>query len=497
MNPRFFMRAASVAIAVFTLAACQLSSAQAAVRGGFPKLTPVVKTSAQFCATGSAGKQTLCGLGIHVSEAGGSSSFVKCLSCGPGRWADWSEAGTGWVAKGASPISSHASVLLVVTKPGYVGRYSVYRPAAANTPQARLKLVGAGCIAANITAAAISKGLQGRLHNLPTIPCKAPKVKGLLLATAGLSELSHSISHALIYGTAPQKMWLTIAQTTTANCKAGPLAYSAAERHSRIWYTWQVKGRFAEGFETHALLPQGRFCIYMQTGAQYHGFADGWIAAGTYYDYDTGDTLTGPAATALTAPGATTVTLSGDAPRAEILQSYDSLTPCPEFSELVQYTGFGGSTMQVSGQFTDTLNTASFAQSGYICSYLNDGGFTVAMSTDQVTVAGTQFKDQPSYAETADEGVSTVSNPIGNGGTAGATIAAGQTVQVRCIVNGSGLAPYDPVWYEVSSTPWGDAYYAPAYAFYNNGQTSGAVVNGKRWDLAVPSCTTLTLAGLT
>jgi hypothetical protein len=488
------MRATSVVVTILTLAACQLSCAQAATRGGFPKLIPVVKTSAQFCATGPAGKQSLCGLGIRVSPPG-ASSFVKCLGCGAGRWGAWSKAGASWVAKGGSPISAHASVLLVVTKPGFVGRYQVYRPVAASTPQAALKLSSAGCLAANITAAEIANGLHQRLRNLPTIPCKAPKLKALVF-TSGLNELSPSISHAIIYGTAPQKMWLTVAQTTATNCKAGPLAYSSAQRHSRIWYMWQVKGQFEQGFETNALLPKGRFCIYLQTGGQYHGFADGWIAQWTYNDYDSGDVLSGPAATALTAPGATTVTLTGDAPRTEILQSYDSLTPCPEFSETVQLTGFGGSTMQVSGQFSQTLTTASFAQSGYICSYLHDGGITVAMSTDQVTVPGTQFKDQTSYAETADEGVSTVSNPIGNSGAAGATIAAGQTVQVRCIVNGTGLAAYNPVWYEVSSSPWGDAYYAPAYAFYNNGQTTGAVVNGKRWDLNVPFCNQLALSSL-
>ena len=80
-------------------------------------------------------------------------------------------------------------------------------------------------------------------------------------------------------------------------------------------------------------------------------------------------------------------------------------------------------------------------------------------------------------------------------GTSGPAIAAGQTVQVRCIVNGLGLAPYDPVWYEVAASPWGDAYYAPAYAFYNNGQTSGAVSHGKLWDIAVPSCDLLTVQG--
>jgi len=148
----------------------------------------------------------------------------------------------------------------------------------------------------------------------------------------------------------------------------------------------------------------------------------------------------------------------------------------------------------VSGAFSETLTTASFSQSGYVCSYLNNGGETVAMATDQVTVAGTDFKVQSDYPETADQAVTPVSDPIGDAGTTGSGIAAGQTVDVRCLVNGFGLAPFNPVWYEVTSEPWGDAFYAPAYAFYNNGQTSGTASKNPDWDAKVPFCNGLGVA---
>jgi hypothetical protein len=50
-----------------------------------------------------------------------------------------------------------------------------------------------------------------------------------------------------------------------------------------------------------------------------------------------------------------------------------------------------------------------------------------------------------------------ISDPIGNVGTTGPAIAAGETVSVRCILNGMGLAPSDPTWYETDSAPYGDA----------------------------------------
>jgi hypothetical protein len=495
MNPRTLTRAACAIIAAIALATCQLSAAGAAVPGGMGAINPVVKTSAQFCPQQSnSSEKSLCGLGISVSQGSQYESFVACLGCTAAGWGQWSKTGETWAAKGTQPINSRASVLLVMTKPGDVGRYLVYRPTDVNTPHAGLKLHSEGCIGADIPADTIRKSFHGTVQNLPTVQCKPPKHLTSYVATAGLNELSTStLSHVLVYGRAAKKSWLTMEeQPANTACKPDPLAYSQSERRSNpTWVIWHVKGEFEDGFRTRALHPAGRYCIYLQTGNEYDGLPDGWTVEATYVDYSTGDVLTGPSSTTLAAAGATTVTLSGDAPRTETLQSYDLLKPCPEYSGVADLASFGGSTMQVSGAFTETLTTATFKQSGYVCSYLHGNGYTVALSTDQVSVAGTQLKVQSQYAETAFQNVTPMSDPVGNAGTAGAAITAGQTVYVRCILNGLGLAPFDPVWYELASTPWGDAYYAPAFAFYNNGQTSGTAVNSPRWDSAVPFCESL------
>jgi hypothetical protein len=495
-NTRLLTRAAVAVTAIVPLMALQLTPARAAaVQKPMTAIFPSVETSAKFCPASAGGAaQRMCSLGLAVSHASSYDSFVNCLGCGVTGWARWTRVGAAWTAKGAQPIPSSASVLLVITKPGRVGRYRLYRLVDVHSAKARLALYRRGCIAANISAHTIEQSFHRRLRNLPMLECEPPKTASAQVLTAGVNELSISLTtHALIYGLVSKPMWLTVVQTTSTTCKPDPLAYTQAQRHSKIWLTWHVKGNFVEGFLAHALMPEGRFCIYLQTGGEYDHYPDGWTVQSAYDDYTTGDALTGTPSTTLSVAGPTTVTLSGDAPRTETLMSYDLRTPCPEYSVYAADSAFGGSTMQVSGQFTQTLTTASFSQSGYVCSYLDNAYTTVAMSTDQATVAGTSFTIPSDYSETATQAFTPLSDPIGNSGTTGPEIAVGQTVHVRCIVNGLGLAPFDPVWYELDSAPWGDAYYAPAYDFYNNGQTTGAVSNGKRWDTAVPFCSTLVI----
>jgi hypothetical protein len=45
-----------------------------------------------------------------------------------------------------------------------------------------------------------------------------------------------------------------------------------------------------------------------------------------------------------------------------------------------------------------------------------------------------------------------------------------------------------PWWYEIGSSPWNDAYYASADAFYNNGETSGSLIGTPYVDPNVPDC---------
>ncbi len=46
----------------------------------------------------------------------------------------------------------------------------------------------------------------------------------------------------------------------------------------------------------------------------------------------------------------------------------------------------------------------------------------------------------------------------------------------------------DPWWYRLESAPWNGHYYATSDAFYNNGDTSGSVINGIIVDEQVPLC---------
>jgi hypothetical protein len=493
-NTRFLTRAAVAVTATVAVMALQLSPARAAAaQKQMTAISPAVETSAKFCPASAGGTaQRICSLGLAVSHPSSYDSFVNCLGCGVTGWARWTRVGATWKANGAQPIPSSASVLLVITKPGRVGRYRLYRLVDVHSAKARLALYRQGCVAANVPAHTIEQSFHRRLRNLPMLGCDPPKKASGQVLTAGVNELSISLTtYALVYGLVSKPMWLTVVQTTSTTCKPDPLAYTQAQRHSKIWVTWRVKGNFVRGFPAQALAPEGRFCIYLQTGGEYDHFPDGWTVQSAYDDYATGDALTGTPSTTPSVAGPTTITLTGYAPRTETLMSYDLRTPCPEYSVYAADSAFGDSTVQVSGQFTQTFTIAPFSQSGYVCSYLDNAYITVAMSTDLVTVTGTSLKDQSDYTETATQAITPLSDPVGNSGTMGPEIAAGQTVHVRCIVNGLGLAPADPVWYELDSAPWGDAYYAPAYDFYNNGQTTGAVRNGKPWDYSVPSCSSL------
>lgn len=74
------------------------------------------------------------------------------------------------------------------------------------------------------------------------------------------------------------------------------------------------------------------------------------------------------------------------------------------------------------------------------------------------------------------------------GGTQGATIPSGQSVQVMCVVQGFKVADGNTNWYLIASSPWNSAYYASADAFYNNGATSGSLDGTLDVDPDVPAC---------
>jgi uncharacterized protein YdeI (BOF family) len=82
----------------------------------------------------------------------------------------------------------------------------------------------------------------------------------------------------------------------------------------------------------------------------------------------------------------------------------------------------------------------------------------------------------------------TWSDPSDAGGVEGPSIASNQTVQIACWVSGFRVADGNTYWYRIASSPWSNAYYVSADAFYNNGETSGTLSGTPFVDPAVPNC---------
>ena len=92
------------------------------------------------------------------------------------------------------------------------------------------------------------------------------------------------------------------------------------------------------------------------------------------------------------------------------------------------------------------------------------------------------------YAETTGGVTHTWTNYLNAGGTQGASISSNTTVQITCKLTGFAVADGNTWWYQIASSPWSNAYYASADAFYNNGQTSGSLNGTPFVDPSVPTC---------
>lgn len=82
----------------------------------------------------------------------------------------------------------------------------------------------------------------------------------------------------------------------------------------------------------------------------------------------------------------------------------------------------------------------------------------------------------------------TWTNYLNAGGYEGPVIPAFTTVLISCKLTGFQVADGNTWWYRIASSPWSNAYYASADAFYNNGQTSGSLKGTPFVDYAVPNC---------
>jgi hypothetical protein len=93
-----------------------------------------------------------------------------------------------------------------------------------------------------------------------------------------------------------------------------------------------------------------------------------------------------------------------------------------------------------------------------------------------------------SWAETTGGVANTWTNYQNAGGTAGHQIGAHATVQVSCRLQGFKVADGNTWWYRIASSPWNNAFYVSADAFYNNGQTSGSLLGTPFVDTNVAVC---------
>jgi surface antigen len=124
---------------------------------------------------------------------------------------------------------------------------------------------------------------------------------------------------------------------------------------------------------------------------------------------------------------------------------------------------------------TEAVDDASGASTGRVA-------FTIGGPASGPPPAGT-------YAETTGGAVNkTFTNYNNAGGDIGPGIPAYSTVQVACKVSGFRVSDGNTWWYRIASSPWNGTYYASADAFYNNGQTSGALVGTPLVDPSVANC---------
>ena len=112
-------------------------------------------------------------------------------------------------------------------------------------------------------------------------------------------------------------------------------------------------------------------------------------------------------------------------------------------------------------------------------------------SSNTLTVPGSAPPPPPppaTWSETVGGNADTWTNYTNAGGTQGPTIPVYNTVQISCAIEGFGVADGNVWWYRVASSPWSNAYYVSADAFYNNGATSGSLSGTPFVDAAVPHC---------
>lgn len=177
----------------------------------------------------------------------------------------------------------------------------------------------------------------------------------------------------------------------------------------------------------------------------------------------------------------------------------------PTNAQTLGWHPVGNATLQ-SGSWALEWNTASVPDQGnaqwgtvnIAAIALNDRGeLTGTRDYRRITInnnggpGGVKVEKEaatPTFAETAGGVTHTWTDYTNAGGTQGPSVPANTTVQVTCALSGFRVADGNTWWYRIASSPWNNAYYASADAFYNNGETSGSLLGTPFVDPSVPGC---------
>jgi len=160
----------------------------------------------------------------------------------------------------------------------------------------------------------------------------------------------------------------------------------------------------------------------------------------------------------------------------------------------------GGRSISGYNVFLDGTQVASGTQTTYSGSYGYSASHTLSVeavnsagavsseaSSTETTVSAPPVTTAP-ISETTGSVAHTWTDYADAGGTEGPSIASNQTVQITCKLTGLAVADGNTWWYKIASSPWSNAYYVSADAFYNNGETSGSLSGTPFVDPNVPSC---------
>lgn len=309
-----------------------------------------------------------------------------CNACsGNGHFAKVKIRGTTLIEtmRGARYLTNRTRFTQAITSPGEIGRYKVV---GVNVAEQAPVLRGQGCLAADAPIAN-SDFLNHRL--LPAVPCSARVPKGDHVGFSSPLELAPNHAET-VSGHASGARWLSVYQSHS-KCAVNA---EAEAPHAVSHGFWFVGGNFRESFVATDSSP-GFFCIYLQTGGRFHKVPDGRVSVSGSIVYLAGDKLqiSGPSSVA---PGGQALdTFTGSASIPEELYDFVSYAPCAATAQAEYQQAAGVYEVAVQGPFSKSVNSVPFAQSGFICAYLQVGapsgvtptGPTVVSAAEAVSVS--------------------------------------------------------------------------------------------------------------